>query len=130
MNLEKRQEAMRFSKAERAARRKALVTERRKAKDAKRAYRHNQGMYLSRKKAKVALIKGEKEAYRESTRLFMSLCSELINVKNRLRGARLAYEEALPSVIKLQLEYARGWRESREALLREQAEMRKSSNGT
>ena len=118
-SLEHRQEAMKVSLA---ARKKALILAKRKARDVKRAYRHNQGQYLRRCAVKKALTKGEREAYQASTKAFYALCAELRDCAARLKGARTSYESALPSVIKLQLEYARGWRESREALLREQAE--------
>ena len=122
LSLETRQTVMRYTATDRKRRRSELLEARRKAKAAKKVYRRNQRMYLSRKKAKVALIKGEREAYQASTRAFMALAEELRHTKDRLRGARLEYESALPSVIKLQLEYARGWREGQEQL-------RRSTNG-
>jgi len=122
-SLRQRQERMVFSATERKKRRSALLAEKRKAKSIKKVFRKNQDQYLRRKAVKKALVKGEAEAYRASIKAFDDLCRELRDTAARLKGARTSYENSLPSVIKLQLEYARGWREGQEQL-------RRSTNGT
>jgi hypothetical protein len=118
-----RQAAMKVSAAGRKVRRSALLAEKRKAKVAKLAYRKNQDNYLKRKKAKVALIRGEREAYQQSTREFMLLCEELRNTKDRLRGARLAYEDSLTRQQREALQYASGFAAGREMEQRAQVEV-------
>src|ERR1035437_774246 len=47
---------------------------------------------------------------------------EIKDCKNLLRGARTSYSEKLPSEVAKTLAYASGWRDSREALIRENSE--------
>ena len=88
---------------ERAEKRKALIA----------AQRHAQHV---RRKARIA------QYYRDSVIELREVNKELREASNRLRGARLAYTESLPSEVAKALEYARGFTDGKAALLQEQAE--------
>jgi flavorubredoxin len=69
-----------------------------------------------RRKARIVLH------YKDSIHELKELYKELKDCNAVLRGARTSYQESLPSTVAKALEYARGWAEGRETLLREQAE--------
>jgi len=71
---------------------------------------------------KAALVKGEAEAYKQSVKEFTALCEELQNVKDVLRGARMAHEATLSRAQREALQYAQGFNDGKAAALREDAE--------
>ena len=109
-------------KKERYEKRKAIIEAHKTAEAVKKRFRHNQAQYLRRKSVKVALIKGEAEAYKASIQAFMNLCAELRDCAAVLRNARTSYEATLTKTQRDALQYSQGWRDAKEHSLREQAE--------
>ncbi len=112
---------------ERYEKRKAIIEAQRAAKAVKKRFRHNQAQYLRRKTIKVALVKGEAEAYKASIQAFMNLCAELRDCAAVLRNARTSYEATLTRAQREVLQYAKGWQDREAAFKQEQANL--SSNG-
>jgi len=109
-------------KKERYEKRKAIIEAQRAAKAVKKRFRHNQAQYLRRKAVKVALVKGEAEAYKASIQAFMNLCAELRDCAAVLRNATTSYEATLTKAQRDALQYSQGWRDAKDHSLREQAE--------
>jgi hypothetical protein len=94
---------------ERAEKRKALIA----------AQRHAQHV---RRTARIAMF------YKDSVHELQEVFKELRACKDVLRGARTEYESTLTKAQREALQYARGWAEGRETLLREQAEREQNAS--
>src|ERR1035437_654343 len=97
-----------------------LELARRAAKKAKKLFRYKQRWYLRRKAVKKKLVKGEKEAYKASCAAFEELCVELRNVRDVLRGERMAHEAKTTRAQREALQFAAGFRLGQETQKRMQ----------
>jgi hypothetical protein len=99
-------EEIMVDKKDRSEKRKAVIAAQKHAK------------YV-RRRARVAMF------YKDSVHELQGVFQELRACKDVLRNARTEYESTLSKAQREALQYALGFREGKEALLREQADIRK-----